>query len=89
MKTGFIINPLAGIGGSVALKGSDMADTVSKEEVAGAQACEDLHVPALFQLWTPCTCDAAGIAAGHRVLDVACGTARFNSPAHIVSASRS
>jgi SAM-dependent methyltransferase len=51
-----------------------MADTVNEEEVAGAQAYEDLHVPALFQLWAPRVCDAAAIGDGQRVLDVACGT---------------
>ena len=31
-------------------------------------------MPALFQQWAPIVADAAGIKAGHRVLDVACGT---------------
>ena len=33
---GLIINPLAGIGGPAALKGSDGADTVAKAQIAGA-----------------------------------------------------
>lgn len=31
-------------------------------------------VPALFQHWGPVLCEAAGVAAGQRVLDVGCGT---------------
>jgi len=44
------------------------------DQVAGARAYEDLHVPALFKQWCPQVLDAAGIELGHRVLDVACGT---------------
>ena len=35
---------------------------------------ETLLVPALFQQWTTHVLDAAQVASGHRVLDVACGT---------------
>lgn len=42
--------------------------------VAGAQAYESLHVPALFAEWTGRVLDAADVGPGHRVLDVACGT---------------
>ena len=42
--------------------------------IAGARAYEDLHVPALFEQWSPLVLDAAGVCEGHRVLDVACGT---------------
>ena len=35
---------------------------------------EELFVPALFGSWPPRVADAAGISAGDRVLDVACGT---------------
>jgi len=44
------------------------------DQIAGARAYERLHVPALFQQWCPRVLDAAGVKAGHRVLDVACGT---------------
>ncbi|NNM35002.1 MAG: methyltransferase domain-containing protein [Gemmatimonadetes bacterium] len=45
-----------------------------QEAIAGARAYEALHVPALFQEWTARVLDAAGVAEGHRVLDLACGT---------------
>jgi len=45
-----------------------------EDEVAGAQAYESLHVPALFKQWCPRVLDAAGVGPGHDVLDVACGT---------------
>ena len=51
-----------------------MSDSPSPEEIAGAEAYEALHVPALFQQWSPRIVDAARIAPGARVLDVACGT---------------
>lgn len=44
------------------------------EQVAGARAYEDLHVPALFKQWCPRVLDTAGVGSGMRVLDVACGT---------------
>jgi SAM-dependent methyltransferase len=43
-------------------------------EVAAARAYEALFVPALFAEWAPRVADAASLAAGQRVLDVACGT---------------
>jgi ubiquinone/menaquinone biosynthesis C-methylase UbiE len=39
-----------------------------------AHAYEDLFVPALFAQWVPTLLDAAEVAPGQRVLDVACGT---------------
>jgi SAM-dependent methyltransferase len=42
--------------------------------VAAAEAYESLFVPALFGAWAPKVADAAALAAGERVLDVACGT---------------
>lgn len=39
-----------------------------------AEAYEELLVPALFSEWAPRVASAARIAAGDRVLDVACGT---------------
>ena len=41
---------------------------------SAAEIYEEFFVPALFQQWTPIMADAAGIKAGQRVLDVACGT---------------
>jgi len=39
-----------------------------------ADVYEEQFVPALFRQWGPVLCDAANIAPGQRVLDVACGT---------------
>jgi ubiquinone/menaquinone biosynthesis C-methylase UbiE len=39
-----------------------------------AHAYEELFVPALFAQWVPTLLQAAGVARGQRVLDVACGT---------------
>lgn len=39
-----------------------------------AEVYEEFFVPALFSEWAPRTCDAAGIAQGQRLLDVACGS---------------
>ncbi len=44
------------------------------EEISGARAYQDLHVPALFRQWAPRVADAARIRPGNRILDVACGT---------------
>lgn len=46
----------------------------SPEDVHGAQFYEDKFVPALFQPWAAPLIAAAGVKAGQRVLDVACGT---------------
>lgn len=42
--------------------------------LGAAEAYESKFVPALFAEWAPRVLDAAGIMAGQRVLDVACGT---------------
>ena len=39
-----------------------------------ADVYDEQFVPALFRPWGPVLCDAARIAPGQRVLDVACGT---------------
>jgi ubiquinone/menaquinone biosynthesis C-methylase UbiE len=41
---------------------------------SAAEIYEAFFVPALFRQWAPVVADAAGIKAGQRVLDVACGT---------------
>lgn len=45
-----------------------------QDAIAGAEAYESLHVPALFQEWTPRVLDAAQVGPGDRVLDIGCGT---------------
>jgi SAM-dependent methyltransferase len=51
-----------------------MTTAPSDEEIRAARAYEEFFVPALFQRWTPRVLDAADVAEGDRVLDVACGT---------------
>ncbi|MGB5621135.1 MAG: methyltransferase domain-containing protein [Gammaproteobacteria bacterium] len=51
-----------------------MRIVASEAEIAAATAYENLHVPALFRQWAPRVMEAAGIQAGDRVLDIACGT---------------
>ncbi len=51
-----------------------MTAIASPEEIAAANAYEQLHVPALFRQWAPRVAEAARIRPGQRVLDVACGT---------------
>mgnify|MGYP003403111014 FL=1 len=42
--------------------------------IEAAEAYEAAFVPAFFAQWAPILCDAAGVTAGRRILDVACGT---------------
>jgi len=51
-----------------------MNTQVSKSEIDGAKAYNNLHVPALFQQWAPLMVEAAELDVGDSVLDVACGT---------------
>lgn len=51
-----------------------MSDPGLEADVAAARAYEALFVPALFGQWASRVVDAANVVAGHRVLDVACGT---------------
>jgi len=45
-----------------------------EDQIAGARAYENLHVPALFEQWCCRMLDAAEVKPGNKVLDVACGT---------------
>ena len=51
-----------------------MEDDRGQVQGSAAEVYEELFVPALFEQWAPRVADAAGIAPGQRVLDVACGT---------------
>lgn len=51
-----------------------MGRSATREEIAAARAYEALHVPALFRQWAPIVATSAGVGAGQRVLDIACGT---------------
>jgi SAM-dependent methyltransferase len=46
----------------------------SPEQIAAARAYEALFVPSLTGVYAPVVADAAALAPGDRVLDVACGT---------------
>ncbi len=47
---------------------------VMTRELPPAKIYDEKFVPALFGQWGPIVSEAAGLAAGQRVLDVACGT---------------
>jgi SAM-dependent methyltransferase len=49
-------------------------DPAGQVTASAAEVYEAFYVPSLFGPWAAPTLDAAGVAAGHRVLDVACGT---------------
>jgi len=51
-----------------------MTGTVTEEELAAGRGYETLFVPALFKPWTTHVADAAAIAPGDHLLDVACGS---------------
>lgn len=51
-----------------------MTTSTLDDQIAGARAYEQLHVPALFAQWCDRVLDAAGAGPGQHVLDVACGT---------------
>jgi len=48
---------------------------------SAADIYEEFFVPALFQQWAPLVADAARLAPGQRVLDVACGTGALSREA--------
>jgi SAM-dependent methyltransferase len=51
-----------------------MNEPATQAQIDGASAYESLFVPALFAQWAPRVADAAAVAPGQRVLDVASGT---------------
>lgn len=51
-----------------------MSDVMMQDQIAAANAYEELFIPAVFGQWAPVVVQAAGIVPGQRVLDVACGT---------------
>ena len=51
-----------------------MTESSSRDLEAAASAYEDLHVPALFQVWVDRVLDLAEVSNGDRLLDLACGT---------------
>jgi SAM-dependent methyltransferase len=51
-----------------------VSDPALQDQIAAANAYEDLHVPALFRQWAGPVLDAGEVGPGDRVLDVACGT---------------
>ena len=51
-----------------------MTDQPIRRDLDAATGYQDLLVPALMLEWAPRVAEAAGIRAGDRVLDVACGT---------------
>lgn len=51
-----------------------MTDRILQEQIEAATSYEAQLVPALMEEWAPRVADAAGVRAGDRVLDVACGT---------------
>src|SRR5262245_51467780 len=52
-----------------------MADSLTGQVTQdAAEVYEAFFVPALFGAWAPRVADAAQLAAGQKVLDVACGT---------------
>jgi SAM-dependent methyltransferase len=50
--------------------------------IEAAESYESLFVPALFAPWAPLVSARAGVGAGQRVLDVACGTGVLAREAH-------
>ncbi|BCH21813.1 class I SAM-dependent methyltransferase [Mesorhizobium sp. L-8-3] len=53
---------------------ADAATIERRESKSPAEIYDALFVPALFRRWGPVVADAAQIAGGQQVLDVACGT---------------
>lgn len=54
--------------------GGKVSDPGLQDQIAAAEAYEQLHVPALFQQWAGRVLDAIKVKSCDRVLDVACGT---------------
>jgi len=60
-----------------------MSPSTLEAQIEAAKAYEALCVPALFAQWAPHVVDAARMAVGQRVLDVACGTGALAREAHL------
>ena len=52
-KLGLIVNPVAGLGGSVALKGSDGEDTAAKAIALGAEPKSNSRTKAALEVLVP------------------------------------
>ncbi len=78
MKLGFVVNPYAGIGGAVALKGSDGADIVAQAFLRGASPQAEARASVAMQKVMPhqdCVIYTAAGAMGEnllRELDIPC-----------------
>jgi ubiquinone/menaquinone biosynthesis C-methylase UbiE len=51
-----------------------MSETVSQDALDAGRGYEGLFVPAIFAPWTKHLIEGAGVTAGSRVLDIACGS---------------
>jgi len=51
-----------------------MDDSKGQVTKSAAEIYDEFFVPALFQQWAPQTAQAAGLAPGQTVLDIACDT---------------
>jgi len=60
-----------------------MSNSTLEVQIGAAKAYQALFVPALFAQWAPQVVDAARLAVGQRVLDVACGTGALAREAHL------
>ena len=77
MKIGFVINPLAGIGGSVALKGSDGQEIVQQALARGALPQAQLRAKSALKKvksWTTSSSDTTTFLLRRRIWGRMCCT---------------